>query len=232
MWLLATAVLLGARPPVPSFVQFAHAVLFIGGTALVLAPAQALRSSRPSFLGIGQFVAAMLLPLVVVAIYLPPLAFRQTTALALILTGALVEEVVFRCLLPQRCAVLVARRWTGAWTRLASFATAQVVFALCHAVPAVLATGSAPPGLELARLTASGLLLQCVQLLFGTGAAIGAHAAVNVALILGSYSPHHPPGGAVLAPLLVGGLLLVWAADHTSRRVRAATCTLRPLEAL
>jgi hypothetical protein len=225
VWLLATAVLLGARPPVPSVVQFAHAVLFMAGAALVLAPSRILRPSRPSFRRIGGSVAAMLLPLAILATHLPPLAFRHTTTLALILTGAAVEEIVFRHLMPRRCTALLARRWTGAWTRLAGFGTAQVVFALCHAVPTVLAAGTSTPVLGLVRLTASGLLLQCVQLQFGTGAAIGAHAAVNVALVLGSYSPHDPPGWPSVASLLVGGLLLTAAADHSSRRVRAVTYT-------
>lgn len=226
LWLPATAAVVGAGSEATWATRLAQSAVFLAGAVVFLAPPRAIRWSRFLVRRSGVAAAATAVPLAVSATHLPALVYQQTTALCLIVVGAAVEEVVFRKLMPQRCADLLARRFSGSVARFAGLTVPQFVFALSHGIGNSFAATPALSGLELVRLTASGLLLQCVQLLFGTGAAIGTHAAINIMLVLGTYFPSAPPGWPTVGLLFVFGLLLVAAADHARRRDRAATPTL------
>jgi hypothetical protein len=226
LWLPVTAVLLGVDSRATWVTRLAHSAVFLAGAVVFLAPLREISWSGSLVRRGGVAAAAMALPLAISATHLPPLVYRQSIALSLIVVGAAVEEIVFRQLMPQRCAELLARRFSGSVARFAGLTVPQFVFALSHGVGNIFAATPTLSGLELARLTASGLLLQCVQILFGTGAAIGTHAAINVALVLGTYFPSAPPGWPTVGLLFLCGLLLVAAADHARRCDRAATPTL------
>jgi hypothetical protein len=227
VWQLATAGAVGLRRPATEASQFAHSLLFLAGSIVFLAPRwSAVPADR--LRGYMVHVHNAAVPLALCAFLLHREILRYPTVFSLIVLGAAVEEVVFRVLLPARCSAILASRFTGGWTRLAGLVAAQAVFAASHGVVGLFTAAPAPPALELARLAGSGLLLQTIQVLFGVGAAIAAHAVVNTALVLGTYLPSPPPGWATLAPSLAGGLLLLWAAAHHSRGVSAPRISLHP----
>lgn len=227
VWQLATAGAVGLRRPATEASQFAHSLLFLAGSIVFLAPRWSdLPADRIS--GYMVHVQNAAVPLALCAFLLPREVSRYPTVFSLIVLGAAVEEVVFRVLLPARCSAILASRFTGGWMRLAGLVAAQVVFAASHGVVGLFTAAPAPPALELARLAGSGLLLQTIQVLFGVGAAIAAHAVVNTALVLGTYLPSPPPGWATVAPLLAGGVLLLWAAAHHPRGVSAPRISPHP----
>jgi hypothetical protein len=227
VWQLATAGAVGFRRPAPAAAQLAHSLLFLAGCIVFLAPRW---STVPAdrLRGYMVHVSNAAVPLALCAFFLAGEVSRYPTVFSLIVLGAAVEEVVFRVLLPARCSAILASRFTGGWTRLVGMVAAQAVFAASHGVVGLFTAAPAPPALELARLTGSGLLLQTIQVLFGVGAAIAAHAVVNTALVLGTYLPSPPPGWATLAPLLAGAVLLLWAAAHHPRGVSAPRIFLHP----
>jgi hypothetical protein len=223
LWLIVTAALFGLRSSTSVAAQLAHSLVFLAGVAVVLGPPARIPYSRATLRRFGIATAALALPVAISLAHLPGIIIQRKAALAALIAGAAVEELVFRRLIPNRCSALLASRFAGEWPRLTGYLAAQVVFALCHGVQSLLVAAPGPSGLELTRLAASGLLLQSVQLLFGLGAAIGIHAAINITLVLGTRFPSASPEWATVAPLLVGGLLLLYQADHIRRRESAAS---------
>jgi membrane protease YdiL (CAAX protease family) len=143
--------------------------------------------------------------------------------LVVLLWGSIVEEAVFRSLLPRRCLAILRNRCTPSWVEAGAFIAPQVLFAASHVLGNTLESPfSSFSATEFTRLVAAGLMLQVVQLLFGIGAAIGAHASINAVLLLESGVGVGSPELATTLPLLVFGLLLLSAVIHTEPRRAAA----------
>lgn len=168
-------------------------------------------------------LASVLLPLVVALTHLRQMVELRTSLLVVLLWGSIVEEVVFRSLLPQRCLAILRNRCTTSWVEAVAFIAPQILFAVSHDVGNILESPfSGFSATEFTRLVASGLMLQVVQILFGIGAAIGAHASINAVLLLGSGVGVGSPELVTTIPLLVFGLLLLSAVIHTEPRQAAS----------
>lgn len=159
------------------------------------------------------FIARAILAGTIVAIYLAFTSPHPASTLrvaAMLAPGAAAEEAVFRRVLPLALMHYLnpsAQWWRG---RLAVFFTAQVCFALSHAA---MGFGSLPAKAfsvaELVRLAAGGVVLQCIQIVYGLSAAIAAHTVFNVRLIMQPVPTWSAPGLLATIPVLVFGLVLL-----------------------
>lgn len=144
-------------------------------------------------------------------------AFSAPTGV--LVAGAALEEGVFRWLLPRRALTVVARALPPGLAAWAALVGPQVIFALSHVAARIAVPyGSVPGWVEVERIFVAGLLFQTIQLIFGVGAAVGAHVTVNYAVITGRQVQFSELSVVVLHACAFGGLLLLSTANAFHRR--------------
>jgi hypothetical protein len=209
LWLATVVLATGAGGRITPIMQSLLALSFLVGNLLFMYSSWRLPRGRDALL----FAAGAAVPLAVALAQVWPAARVAPAFVAAIIVGAAVEEIVFRSVFPRRLAALLPVREAA----LAGAVAAQGVFALCHAVPGLVTAGRIPTLSDLLRYAAAGLVLYALRLLLGLGAAVGAHAALNLFILLGAALPPPAPSTPVAGLLFVGGLVLVWAVTRLSR---------------
>ena len=222
VWILAAPLastvlalsLLGDGPQNPS-AQAQRVLLWMAATLVLVRPALA------GPLTLKSVLAGLLrggVPVGVALLAIPAPRHGAIAGLAALALAAFAEEVVFRWLLPLRCAETLARAFPARRTALLALLAPQVAFALSHAVARAVETPFAPlSAAQLAQLVVAGVLLQTVRLAYGLGAATGVHVAVNYVVMTGA-TRFTDPGILSMLLLSVASLALLEAA----RRLAAA----------
>ncbi|MEX2179499.1 MAG: CPBP family glutamic-type intramembrane protease [Gemmatimonadaceae bacterium] len=173
---------------------------------LVVLPVVAFRSRRAA---IGLKVGNVSLQIAVAAVAFGAVVWIATHRPGLLASSAIFvpaacEELVFRLMLPWFISEGMRRAgMTATHSVVTGCLTAQVTFALSHAVNAPLAHD------ELVRLCAAGLLFAELVRLFGLWFAAAVHASMNYLLITQSAASHQPGSLFLLLACVVGLALLL-----------------------
>jgi membrane protease YdiL (CAAX protease family) len=183
----AAALVVRSTVPVPANTRsLLSAILFLGGTALVLrGPARTACALRRSSAWLATLAGAAGLYLgaaVLLGVARPGLLAVGGTLFVL----AAAEEAVFRGMLPRRLTGLARMGWgrRSAVTVVAAPLLAQVAFAASHIL---VAAPNVPENahVEGTRLLAGGLLYFILAARYGLWISIGVHAALNTHLLYG-----------------------------------------------
>lgn len=201
----------------------AAAVLLCAGA--LLGPRR-IKTQRIGKMTLDVFVAATLFILFVRTMVREP-ALWVGYVLTATFMAALVEEIVFRQMLPTRIG-LTMRSPSGDMSDglVLSFVIAQAAFSVCH-LPRLSDRDTFEIFLELARLFAGGLLYSSIAVSTGVWLTTPVHAALNVSqLFVPSHTDHRVLLSCTVAGVVVG-LMTLRRASHRCSMASAILPQLR-----
>jgi hypothetical protein len=202
-----------------------RAILFLVCCAILLCPSGAVVVPRSEFSRASAVVAGALLLIVGTAI--PGRETGWSMAAAVMIASA-VEELVFRCMLPQKLAWLATTTFGERRATWIGIVAAQLCFAMSHAAIAI-AHEHTLSVLAVVRLAGLGFFLTSLRVLGGLPVAIAAHTTANVALITPTPPLAQIPSTTLLILCAAGVIFTVGAVamqrrSHSAGTLRQASC--------